>query len=177
MTDNSLIALFGNALLSGFTDIGISVNLVQAYEPTNQGANSAATVYFQKLLNKRYGFTGRNSRWDTLTNTMIYDETQVIETTFQINALVRQNPSSLSYTASDIVNFAAAIMSSSKMIRTLQAAGVGIYRITEIRNPYFVDDRGQYEASPSFDFTLSHNQDIITTAPIVQSIDYNFTRI
>lgn len=177
MTDNSLIALFGNALKSGFTDLGITIDLVQAYEPTNQGINTGDTVYFQKLFNKRHGHTGRSNYWDLLTSTMVYTETQVIETTFQINALVRQNPSSLGNTASDIVNYAAAIMSSTKMLKTLQAAGVGIYRITEVRNPYFIDDRGQYEASPNFDFTLTHNLDIITTAPIIELIDYNFTRI
>ena len=176
MTDNQLIALFGGIITAGLTANGVSANLAQSYEPTKQGVSSSNTVYFFKINDKRHGWVNRANRWDALTSKMVFTETQVVESTFQINALARQNPAVLSKTASDIVGIVASIMQSQSTITTLQAAGVGIYRITEIRNPYFMDDRDQYEASPSFDFTLVYNQSIITTAPIVQTIEYNFKR-
>lgn len=176
LTDNQLIALFGGIITAGLVENGITADLAQSYQPTKQGVNNNTTIYFFKINDKRYGWVNRSNRWDELTSKMVYTETQIVESTFQINALVKQNPQVLSHTASDVVNIVASIMQSQSTIQTLKAAGVGIYRITEIRNPYFMDDKDQYEASPSFDFTLVYNQSIITTAPIVQTIDYNFTR-
>lgn len=104
--------------------------------------------------------------------TMVHTETQQYESTFQISVLATQNPATPSqYTASDICNLCASILQSSTAIETFEAQGVGIERVTEVRNPYFLDDREQFEASPSFDFTLTHRQIVVSTIPIAQSID------
>jgi hypothetical protein len=104
------------------------------------------------------------------TMTMVHTELQKYETTFQISALATQNPTTpTQYTASDIVNLIAYILQSSVAINTFQASNVGIERIMDVRNPYFMDDRQRFEASPSLDFVLAHDQIITTATPIVNA--------
>lgn len=108
----------------------------------------------------------------TSAGTWVYTETQQYLSTFQCSALATQNPSVDSLTASDIANLAAYVLQSQPAIDALEAVGVGILNIRDVRNPYFSDDRQRYEASPSFDFTLSHKQTIITTTPFVSETDF-----
>ena len=157
MNDNQLIQLFLPIIQAGLTADGYSdVITKQANQPTQQGTNTGPTVYFFKVGSKRYGFLGRYDVWNSNTNEMVHTESQYYETTFQISAWVRQFPITPNqYTASDLVNEVASIMQSDNTRDILNASGVGILRITDISNPYFVDDRDQFEASPSFDFILT----------------------
>lgn len=174
LTDNSLIQLFlpiinAGLIADGFTDVITK----QANQPTQQGVNSGSTVYFYKIANKRYGFLKRLDEWDSINSIMTHTETQVFETTFQVNALVIQNPlKPTGYTASDLVNEVASILQSDYAITTLMASEVGILRIQDVLNPYFVDDKDNFEASPSFDFTLTYKQTRVTTDPVINSFDY-----
>jgi hypothetical protein len=171
MLDNALISLIISTLVAGEAAAGIPGTPVkQAFQPTAQGVNSQPTAYLHKLGDRRYGFLGRSDVWDQASSTIVHTETQQYETTFQLSTLATQNPATPNqYTASDICNLCASILQSALAVATFQAQGVGIERVTDVRNPYFLDDREQYEASPSFDFILTHKQIITTTTPILQS--------
>lgn len=163
MLDNELIVLFRGVILAGLAERGLTdVVVKQANQPTQQGANTGRTVYFFKLDDVRYGTPHSNAYFDTAEQKEKLRYVQVYETTFQIEALVRQIPQEpvdiMQYTASDLVNVVAEILQSDSAIQSFIDADVGILRITNIRNTYFVDDRGQHEAVPSFDFTLTHKQ-------------------
>lgn len=57
MLDNALIALLITTLNTGLASIGQSSILVkQANQPTQQGANSAPTVYLSKIADRMYGY-------------------------------------------------------------------------------------------------------------------------
>jgi hypothetical protein len=115
-------------------------------------------------------FSVSSEAMTTATMTMVHTEEQQYETTFQLSALATQNPATpTQYTASDICNLCAAILQSSVAIQTFEANQVGIERVTDVRNPYFDDDRQQNEASPSFDYCLTHKQIIVSTTPVIQS--------
>jgi hypothetical protein len=167
MTDNQLIQLFLPIIQAGLIADGyVDVITKQANQPTQQGINSGPTVYFYKVSNKRYGFLGRWDKWNSLSNTMVHTEAQYYETTFQVSALVRQYPITPDqYTASDLVNEVASIMQSDNTRAILNAAGVGILRVTDISNPYFVDDHDNFEAVPSFDFVLTSQSFRTSTDP------------
>lgn len=172
MTDNELIRLFlpiiQDALAADEFD-GVVVK--QFNQPTQQGINTAPTVYFSKISDHRYGYLRREDIWNEVKEDFDHIETQMYEATFQIQALVLQNPADPSYTAADLVNEVAAIMQSDNTLKILAAANVGILRITDIRNPYFKDDRDQFEASPSFDFTLTHRQIRLSRTPVARPIE------
>jgi hypothetical protein len=155
------------------------VKIKQAFQPRNQGANTAPTLYIHKLGDHRYGFPKREDIWDQETSTMIHEEKQIYESMFQITGLSIQDPKKAATqpTASDIVNAASHAMQSDYAIKSLLAKELSIYRVTAIRNPYFVDDKERFEASPSFDFTLQHEQVIISTTPIISDYELNIERV
>lgn len=168
-TDNQLIQLFlpiiNAALLAdGFT----GVTTKQANQPTQQGIQTNPAVYFFKVGDRRYGFLGRDDVWDQDSSSMQHSESQYYESTWQVSALVLQNPVTPNqYTASDLVNEVASIMQSDNTRDILNRSGVGILRVTDVLNPYFVDDRDNFEASPSFDFVLTYENIRQSTSPIV----------
>lgn len=178
MLDNEIIAALRTVLLQGFDDLSLSVEVKQSFQPTQQGANTDPTIYIFKITDKRYGFLDRKSVWDENTLQETHTESQVYESTFQFSALVRQDPSDVaSLTASDVANYAASIMQSDKTRESLQELGIGVLRVLDVRNPYFNDDRDQFEGSPNFDLVITYNRVIITQSPVIQSVEYNFNRV
>ena len=179
MTDNQLIALIISSLIAGEAVAGIpGTPIKQAWQPTRQGVNTAPTAYMFKVADRRYGFVERREIWVEETETMEHRELQQYETTFQISALAIQNPDTPDqYTASDILNLIASILQSSTMIETLQAQGVGILRVMDVRNPYFLDDKDRPEASPSLDFVLTHKQIITSTSPVVEEVELQILNV
>ena len=173
-TDNTLIQLFLPIIQAGLIADGFSTVVVQqANQPTQQGIPTAPTVYFYKTHNVRYGFLGRADEWDPIASRMVHHERQYYETTFRIQALVLQNVKNPGYTASDLANEVASIMQSDSTRTVLNSQGVGILRIHEISNPYFKDDRDNFEALPSFDFTLIYLNDRLSTTPIIDTYLYD----
>lgn len=171
---NIIAALKAGLLAQSITDVVIKQN----FQPVQQGANIGPTLYIHKLGDHRYGWLERTDVWDQDLATIVHTERQLYESMFQITALSIQNPALITQkTASDLANIAAGIMQSDVTRQTLTNQGLNIYRITDIRNPYFVDDKDRFEASPSFDFTLQHEQVIISTTPAVDEFTLDIERV
>lgn len=179
MLDNQLIALIESTLIAGEAVAGIpNMPILQAFQPTQQGVNVDPALYLFKVGDRRYGWVERKDVWDEDAEVMRHQETQQYETTFQISALATQNPKTPNaYTASDILNLVAYILQSADAIATLEAQGIGILRVTDVRNPYFSNDKQRNQASPSFDFTLTHKQVILSLVPIINSTEFNIKRV
>lgn len=164
MLDNQLIQAFLPIVNTGLNNLGITGVIVkQNYQPTMQGAELGQTIYFHKVSDNRYGYPKKNYFWDSVNNYEVHEEVQQYQTTFQVDSWVKQDPNNVNtYTASDLVNYVSEILQSDYAIITLIQQNIGILRISEIRNPYFIDDYDQFEASASFDFTLTHLQTMTT---------------
>jgi hypothetical protein len=115
------------------------------------------------------GSVQRNEYYDTATSTMRRDEKQRMETTYQFNALAKQNPLNPNLmTAYDVVKLASDILVSTETIELCACQNVGVIRITDIRTPSNLDDNEEHEQEPSFDFTITY--ETIRTKS-VQTID------
>lgn len=201
MYDNALIALIIQILsegMTGFLPAGIStsggtgittappspeqlvtsgpqfpfVSIKQSYQPRIEGANSGPTLYLSKIMDKRIGSPEQRQEWDKDRKQEFNTYRQQYETTFQITAWCAQNPSvTNSITAGDILNAAAKVLQCMPTVALLESKDVGILRIGDIRNLYIVDDREQFEATPSFDFVLTHKQTIVSATPYVTKTD------
>lgn len=174
-TDNQVIQIFlpiiNNALVANGYN-GVTVK--QSNQPTQQGIQTNPAVYFFKVASKRYGFLARLDEWDAEEEEMVHTESQYIESTWQVSALVLQNPATPNqYTASDLVNEVASIMQSDSTRDILNQSGIGILRVTDLINPYFVDDRDNFEAAPSFDFVLTYENIRPGTSPIISEFNSN----
>lgn len=179
MLDNRLIALIISTVVAGEATAGIpGTPIKQAFQPTLQGANSGPTAYLYKVGDRRVGFPYRADVWDQAHGVMVHTELQQYETTFQFSALATQDPNTpAQYTASDILNLVASILQSTASIAAFEAQGVGILRVTDVRNPYFLDDRQRNEACPSFDATFAHKQVVTSTSPIITEYEYQILEV
>lgn len=178
MNDNALIQLFlpiitAQLLVDGFTNV-----IVQQYDqPTQQGITRLPTVFFQKVYNHRYGWGHAYNKWNTVTHQEDLHEDQWHETHFQFFTMVVPNLlQPISYTAADLANEVASILQSQATRVTLMASNVGILRISEITNPYFQDDRDQFEATPTFDFILTSLETRVSIVPTVTEFVVDIVR-
>lgn len=179
MKDNELIATLITLLQAGRASVGIpSIPVKQAYQPTQQGVPFEACAFLTLVHHHRYGYLERTDIYDPAQQIEIHTEKQIYETTFQLSALAPQKPTDPSLpTASDVVNAFAAIAQSDSFRQSLQNVDLGILRISAIRNPYFADDRDRFEASPSFDFVITHKQIVQTTVPVLESTEFRLRSV
>lgn len=172
MLDNQLIALVIQTIIAQEAVAGIAgTPIKQAFQPTQQGVNTKPTAYMFKVGDHPYGFPLVKDEWDKVNSRMVHTETQQYETTFQIGVLATQSPASPGYTASDIANLVRYTLQSMACVATFEAQGVGIERVTQVRNPAFTDDKARHEFEPSFDFILTHKQIIQSFGPVISGTE------
>ena len=173
MQDNPLITLIISLILASETAMGIpGTPLQQAFQPTQQGTNSDPTAFLHKLHDVKVGSPFRKDFWDEDNQQMVHTQQQLYETTLQASALSIQDPANQSQlTASDILNLVSAILQDEQTILAFQAQNIGILKVNDVTNGYFLDDFGRYEAGPTFDFKISHTQTIVTTGPYITEVE------
>lgn len=155
-----------------------SVKLARSFQARQQGASTAPYVYFFKVADHRHGSPARKGVFNESTGLFTYTETQKYETTYQFSAWIPQDPKDVdALTESDTLNMVSGIMQSDEIIAAFKAQGVGIFRVTDVRNPYILDDRDQFEAVPSFDVVLTHNRTRATTLPAVVAYEAKISRV
>ena len=180
MNDKQLAALFMAQLLPAMqaTSGLAGVKLARNFQSRQQGANSSPTVYFFKVGDHRHGSPAKKDAYDAQAGTFTHSEIQQYETTYQFSAWVPQDPKDVTgLTESDILNTVSSIMQSDAIISAFNAAGVGILRVTDVRNPYIVDDHDQFEAVPSFDVILTHKRTSVSTIPAVATYESKLSRV
>lgn len=177
MVDNQLYKELIQVIKNGLLQYGINAAVKQANQPTQQGAESAPTIYLTKIFDKRYGFVQREEFWNLEKGMFDHREIQQYESTFQANAFSTQSTGINSVTASDLANYAAGVLQSDFAINALRAHDIGILRVLQVRNPYFTNDKERFEASPSFDFVLTHKQILTAVTPAVVGVEYGIHRV
>jgi hypothetical protein len=164
MLDNQLINLLATQLEAASAAAGWNYIVVQKDQPTQQGIPTAPTIFFEKLFDNQHGWPMDSYAYQSASNNFTETETQMVNTTFQISALVIQDPTNLSLpTASDVANFMQQYLSARWSINAFMEQDVGMLRVTSVRNPAFNDDRTLYEFNPNFDIVLTHSRTVSGT--------------
>lgn len=153
------------------------VAFVRNFQPEQQGTPKGPTVFFVKIMDHNHGSPQRRDRLGVAGEIFDQTQAQLVESTFQFMALVPQRPSENDLTESDVLNIVCGIIQSDAVIGGLRAAGVGVQRVVEVRNPYIVDDHDRFEATPSFDIVLTHYRNITTTTPAAVAYEANVSRV
>lgn len=182
MTDMQLftavLAVLDAAIAADASLSALGLVAARNYQPRQQGANSAPTLYFVKLFDHRYGWTQKKDVYNAGSGEFDHTEGQQYEVTLQFMANVPQDPSNPSrLSESDVLSAACAIMQSDSTIFALRAQGIGVQRVTDVRNPYIVDDRDRFAAMPSFDVVLTHNRTQVSTTPAVSTYELHISRV
>lgn len=155
-----------------------NVKLARNFQQRQQAASTEPYVYFFKLGDHKHGSPKRKDTLDIPSGEFTHAEYQVYETSYQFSAWIPQTPAdTTSLTESDILNVVSGIMQSDSFLAAFQAEEVGILRVTDVRNPYIVDDRDQFEAIPSFDVVLTHKRQLVSTLPAVVTYEANVSRV
>jgi hypothetical protein len=168
MTDNELIEVFANQLEAGSAALGWHYSVIQNNQPTQEGLSSDPIILFEKLFDHLYGWQVSSEYvlspvappgWEL--PDFKHTEFQWVESTFQVTSLVIQDVRDLSLpTPSDVCAGLKLWLNAKSTIYSFRNAGAAILRVTDIRNPKFKDDRGLFEANPSFDVILQHKREI-----------------
>lgn len=188
MLDLALIDLLATRLeaasaAGGWLDsTGSPYGVSQKMQPTQQGITTDPQVYFQKLFDIPFGYAEVTHSPDPSGEyQMIEREEQAMQTTFQISAMVIQNPADLTIpTASDVVLFVRSFLMARETVRLFIKSGANVLRVGDVQNPYFQDDRSLNEASPSFDIVITHSRVIenrIGSIIKVEDIDLGIHRV
>ena len=180
MNDRQLAALFMSQVLPrAQATAGLSaVKMARSFQPRMHGASSSPYLYFYKVGDHRHGYPQRTDKWNAQTSAMDHIETQKCETTFQFSAWIPQTAAGVTdLTESDILNAVVSIMQGDDLAAAFMSQGVGILRITDVRNPYIVDDHDQYEAVPTFDVVLTHDRIRVVTIPAITTTEINISRV
>lgn len=178
MRQKELIALVRTELLAGLARYGVSdIPVKQGYQPTTQGRVTRC-VYFWMLPTTPIGEQSRSYATDPQSLELRQTETQNLATTFQIGALIPDDPSDdAQQTAIDITILCRQIVKSQPFIRSMTAANAGVRDVTAIRNPQFVNEQDQFEYNPSFDFTITHKQSIMQLTDSISTVEFNLHRV
>lgn len=178
MTDNQLFILVRDLLLAQMPARGLNGwRVARKFQPLQQGANRAPTVYLFKLPDHRHGSPQRKYVWNVANGSMDATESQQMESSFQVSIHMDEDIAPDALTPNDAANAVAAIMQSDAGLAALRAANVGILRIGAVLNPYNVDDANRFEANSSFDFVLTHRREFTFVTPHAVSIDSSFNRV
>lgn len=178
MNDNQLFTLARSVILAGLAARGMNGwSVARKFQPRHTGAKSTPTVYVFKIADKLHGSPARKYAYNAAGQVISGETTQQYETTFQASALVEETTDPDALTPSDVCNVVAAILQSDVALDTLRAAGVGIFRVGAVVNPYNVNDRDEYQAGPSFDFTLTYRRTDSANVPAAVSVEAFINRV
>lgn len=164
MRDVEIYTAVRAALLAGFEGWPFGpVEVLQRTQTATVGAETGPVVYMQIIGAYRYGSPSRSEIWDAELGEFIHREVQKMETTVQLSALYRDGADEA--TAADVAQMAAMIVNGLPAMTSLRAAGAGVLRATQVRNPPFTNGQDTVEYDPNFDLVLTHEQTTLTRTP------------
>lgn len=150
---NAAQALLRSVLLDGFNN---ELDVIETPQPQQIGLDCSPVVLLDFIGARRNGWMRRE--FDAAASLLV--ETQIMEVTFQIGALVWNDPQASNYlelpTSFDICQKASYILQSQRGLNLLAAGGVRPLRVTDIRSVKWIDDSDRRERQPSFDITLTY---------------------
>ena len=179
MLDAQLQALVQAQLVAGLAARGITAAVKQNNQPRQFAAPSTPTVFHTLGPRKKYGWPQASDKLNSDGVTLTTTTTQVVQTRFQIAALVPNaspaNP--MAMTSGDIASVAADILQHENAIAAFVAAGCNVFRVSDNPAVPFIDSNGQTVWWASFDIIFAHKDVFTTSTGAVSSIVSNVNRL
>lgn len=164
MTENEAFAIIRAQMLSMLRELGyVDVRVIAGRQPNKSGRIDNSIYYFS-IAENRQGIQGR--RYNPNQEDVGHNEREPVTKTVQVQAFRKLGPEDYeSYTATDLCAVAKMIFGSLPFIEAVRAQGVSVSNITNIREPEFVNESGDYEKNPSFDVDVGFMREL---KPITQ---------
>lgn len=175
-TDDELFVVIRAQLLAGLSKYGYpDIEVSAKQQPTQQGvvAVQKRAIYLEEIHDHRYGFPTETHYTDGNGN-LVEVTTQVVEKTFQVSAFAIHNPkeaASSRLMAIDLAHLAAGLLQRPQWARDMSRLGIGVLRVTTVRNPYIKNDMDRQQALPSFDIIFTFTRKLQTPANVLSGAE------
>lgn len=153
MSDNDLYAFVRQKIVSILAREKLGLQVLQLYQPTNQGPQDKGGIFLQKLFDVEYGW--QHHKTAKKDQRFVQEIGQYINTTFRVSCLLTQSMNTVQRLQPlDVLRKVKMRLGAPGSIQEMLSQGVNILRITHIQNPFFTDESQRFEAMPYFDVVL-----------------------
>lgn len=167
MKENEALKIIRENLLQSLKAYGYNCEVLAGRQPTRQLLKDNA-VYVFPIGESRAGLQRRSYSDKAAGAGIVHTESILVIKTLQLQAFLRREPEETDEpTASDLCATAKMIVESLPFVEAIRAEGVGISNVTGLREPEFINEAGDYEKNPSFDFDISFTRTITPTTGAV----------
>lgn len=178
MVNNEIAAFFRSQMLAMLAEQGHpEVDVTSSFQPDNQGRISGPVLYFAETLDTPHGAQKTGTSTD--------NQGQAIDTSmqrwrisYQVQGFAPVDKTDLTVLrAADVIKIALMLLKSPVFLKALKANGMGLEKIPSTKPNFVVNDRAQYEAGPTFEFTMSYRRSIIQKSAIITTADIAIHRV
>ena len=156
--------------------MGAGVRIVQGYPPDTAAQPSQPTISLYAISAVDYGSPSRSAVWNEEAQSFDYEEQQVVETTWQANAIVVDATDDMD--SDTLLRKFRMSLRSQPVLEALRRNGLALYRPRDIRkNPIAESDGGNPEMVNSFDFVVQHTDILKSATEAVTSYDVAVHRV
>ena len=180
MTDNAFWIIIYNTIkgLLDSSTLNPIPDLISNYPPTQQGVPDNPIVLFHNISSRRNGWQGRKNLYNVIDTDFDVTEKYILERVIQVSALVWEDAADLTKsTAVDVINEISSGLMTLSTVENLRTHGIGIFDITNIRTPYFKDEKDLWVMQPNFDFTVMYQNTVEYKAPAASSSTTTINRV
>ena len=176
-SENDIWRIVVELVRSGVAADHPGVQVKRVYQQATQSAGDGPLVTLYRIGNRKVGALGKAEKWQRDEQVMQQTETWRQELTIQAGAIVPQSKDAPAFTGADVLELLAVFLHGDAALARLAKEGVGILKITDIREIPFRDDADQFSINVNFDFTLTYTQSRIRTIPVFESEEIIIHRI
>lgn len=153
------------------------VQVQRVYRQPTQSAATGPLVTLFRVNNQRVGALGKTEKWDRDNQVMNQEETWRQELTIQAGAIVPLSMDENSFTGGDVMELLAVYLHGDEALKILAKDGLGILKITDIREIPYEDDADQVSVYVTFDFTLAYTQSRFRKIPVAEREEFIIHRV
>jgi hypothetical protein len=179
MTNNEIAAFFRAQMLAMLAEQDHpEVDVTSSFQPNNQGRLDGPVLYFVEIGDVPHGAQRNSQQTDIGTGQTTVTSAQRMRISYQVQGFAPADVTDLTVLrAADVVKLALMLMASPPFIAALKANGMGIEKIPSTKPNFVVNDRAQFEAGPTFEFTISYQRSIIQKSAIIQTAEFATHRV
>ena len=169
MTENQAFIIVRTALLNALSAYGFASTQVLAGRQPNKQLPLDDAVYLFAIGESRQGVQGRS--YSPVDGHAGHVERVPVSKTVQVQVFRKHDVmDAADPTASDLCAVVKMIVDSLPFQESIRPLGVAAHNSTPIREPEFINDAGDYEKNPSFDFDMSFTRAITPLTPVVTDV-------
>lgn len=168
MTESQAFVVIRLELIKQLAAYGYAPSVLAGRQPT-KALLQDNSVYLFPIGEARQGVQGRTYR--PKDGHAGHIERVRVSKTIQVQCFKKTDIKDASApTASDLCAVVKMIIDSLPFQEAIRAKGVATHNSVSIREPEFINDAGDYEKNPSFDFDMSFTREIRPLTPAIETV-------